>query len=203
MNPFRGLLACLEARSKGLCLAVLLALQSALMPSRSAALEVDGMSFPDEYVLDGQKLVVNGGGTRLYSWLKVKVYSGVLYASTRSSDAQTLIQTKTPRVLFVKMRVDSKRSDAVEAWRYYLEHNCSKPCTVASNRWTPFLEAMADLKEGDTEAYIFTGSGFELRRNERSVVKISDAELASLILAGWLGQEPTTPELKKALLGRH
>lgn len=174
-----------------------------LAPMQAQAIEVDGMNFPDEYVLDGQKLAINGAGTRLYSWLKVKVYSGVLYTAARSSDAQTLINAKTPRVLFVKMRVDSKRSDAIEAWRYYLEHNCSKPCAVPASRWTPFLEAMADLKEGDTEAYIFTGAGFELKRNERSIARIADAELASLILAGWLGQEPTTPELKKALLGKH
>lgn len=166
------------------------------------ALDVDGLSFPDEYVQDGQKLQVNGKGSRLYSWLKVKVYSAVLYTPQRTSDAQALLTARSPRVLYIRMRVDSKRSDAIDAWKYYLEHNCSKPCNVPVSRWTPFLESMADLKEGDTEAYIFTAQGFELLRNDRSVVRLADPDLANLVLAGWLGREPTTPELKAGLLGK-
>lgn len=179
------------------------ALACALSFSTAAhAIDVDGLSFPDEFVHDGQRLVVNGKGSRLYSWLKVKVYSAVLYTPQKTQDAQTLLTTKSPRVLLIRMRVDSKRSDAVEAWRYYLEHNCSKPCNVPTSRWTPFLDAMADLKEGDSEAYVFTADGFELRRNDKPVARIADAELSNLILAGWLGKEPTTPELKAGLLGK-
>lgn len=178
-----------------------LVLATLLTAPAAQALDVDGVRFPDTYTHEGLRLQVNGKGTRLYSWLKIKVYSAVLYTTARSSDAQALLTARTPRVLFIKMRVDSKRSDAIEAWRYYLEQNCSKPCPVAPSRWTTFLDAMADLKENDTEAYVFTATGFELLRNERSVVSIPDPELASLILAGWLGREPTTPELKAGLLG--
>lgn len=174
----------------------------ALQPLSAFAVEVDGLSFPDEYTVAAEKLHVNGAGSRLYSFLKVKVYSAVLYTSQKTADAQALISSKSPRVVFVKMRVDSKKDDAVEAWKHYLKNNCSKPCNVAEARWQPFLNALATLKEGDTEAYVFTGQGFELKRNERSVVKIEDAELASLVLSGWLGKEPTTPELKAALLGQ-
>jgi hypothetical protein len=172
-----------------------------LLTTPARAVDVDGMQMPDEFMLGPQQLGVNGKGTRLYSWVKIKVYSAVLYTPKPTSDAQALIQAPYPRVLFVKMRVDSKRDDAVEAWKYYLKNNCANPCPVAAARWTPFLDAMANLKEGDAEAYIFTGKGFELRRNDAVVVRIEDAELASLILSGWLGKEPTTPELKKALLG--
>lgn len=173
-----------------------------LLPLAAHAVDVDGIAFPDEVTVDGQRLIVNGKGNRLYSWLKIRVYSAVLYTPQKSADAQALMALKAPRLLMVKMRVDSKRSDAIDAWKYYLENNCSKPCHVPVSRWAPFLDAMADLKEGDSEAYVFTATGFELRRNDKTVLTLSDAELASLILAGWLGKEPTTPELKAALLGR-
>jgi len=174
----------------------------ALQPFSAFAVEVDGLSFPDEYAVGSEKLRVNGAGSRLYSFLKVKVYSAVLYTQQKSTDAQALINSKLPRVVFVKMRVDSKKDDAIEAWKHYLRNNCGKNCTIPEVRWQPFLNAMATLKEGDTEAYVFTGQGFELKRNDRTVVKIDDAELAALVLSGWLGKEPTTPELKAALLGQ-
>jgi hypothetical protein len=173
-----------------------------LQPLPASAVNVDGLVFPDDYTVGAEKLQVNGYGSRLYSFLKVKVYSAALYTPQKSADAQALINSKAPRVLFLKMRVDSKKDDAIEAWKHYLRNNCSKPCPVPESRWQPFLNAMATLKEGDTEAYIFTGQGFELKRNEHTVVKIDDVELSALVLSGWLGREPTTPELKAALLGQ-
>jgi hypothetical protein len=41
-----------------------------------------------------------------------------------------------------------------------------------------------------------------IKRNGQEVLDIPDAEFANLVLAGWLGKEPTTEALKTKLLGK-
>lgn len=171
----------------------------AALPS-AFALDVDGLKLPDEFVIEGKKLVPNGGGTRLYSILKVKVYSAALYLPAKSSDANAILQSTSPRVVHLKMRLSTKRDDAQKAWGHFLDLNCKSPCAVNEARRAPFINAMSGLKEGDEETFIFTAAGLELKRNGTSVVTIPDPELAKLILSGWIGDEPTTAELKAAML---
>ena len=171
----------------------------AALPS-AFAFDVDGLKLPDEFVIEGKKLVPNGAGTRLYSILKVKVYSAALYLPAKSSDANAILQATSPRVVHLKMRLSTKRDDAQKAWGHFLDLNCKSPCAINEARRAPFINAMSGLKEGDEETFIFTSFGFELKRNGSSVVTIPDPELAKLILSGWIGDEPTTAELKAAML---
>lgn len=166
------------------------------------ALQVDGVELPDTISYEGQTLTVNGSGTRLYSFLKVKVYSAALYMGFKSSNPSEILSSKSARVIHLKMRVEAKRDDAMEAWAYYLKQNCNNPCKMNSQSQSKFLEAQANLKEGDTETYFFTAQGLVIKRNGQEVLDIPDAEFANLVLAGWLGKEPTTEALKTKLLGK-
>ncbi|MDH4395022.1 MAG: chalcone isomerase family protein [Limnobacter sp.] len=165
------------------------------------ALQVDGVELPDTFAYEGQTLTANGSGTRLYSFLKIKVYSATLYLPVKNSNPEQILASKLPRVLHLKMRVDAKRDDAMEAWAYYLKQNCSSPCKINPQSQARFLDAQANLKEGDTETYFFTAQGLMIKRNGQDVLNIGDADFANLVLAGWLGKEPTTEALKAKLLG--
>lgn len=171
-----------------------------MQPAR--ALQVDGVNLPDTFTYEGQTLVVNGAGTRLYSFLRVKVYTAALYMGFKSSDPAEILSSQLPRVIHLAMRVDAKREDAMEAWAYYLKNNCSSPCRVNAQSRSRFLEAQSNLKEGETETYFFTAQGLTLLRNGQQVLNLPDADFANLVLAGWLGREPTTEALKAKLLGR-
>ncbi len=164
------------------------------------AVQVDGVNLPDELTVEGQRLVLNGAGSRLYSFLKIKVYSAGLYVPVKTSDAQALLNAGYPRAVHLQMRVSSKKEDAIKAWDHYLTLNCKAPCMLTPERRAPFFNALASLKEGDEETYVFSSAGLELKRNGVRVAIVDDLELARTVLAGWIGSEPTTVELKSALL---
>lgn len=188
----------LQRRLRALCLGLVCV---CVLPA--GALEVDGLLLPDTFQVEGKNLQVNGAGSRLYSVLRIKVYSAALYTTTKTSSASALLQTTEPRVVHLKMRLSAKRADAVKAWDYYLNANCSAPCALPESARTAFFKAMVDLKTGDEESYIFTTSGLTIQRNGSRVASIPDPTLVRVVLAAWIGDEPTTPELKAALLGLH
>lgn len=165
------------------------------------AVQVDGMEFPDTFSYQGQTLTVNGAGSRLYSFLKVKVYSAALYLPVKNSNPDQILASKLPRVIHLQMRVDTERDDAIKAWKYYLKSNCNLACKSNPQAEAQFLDAQASLKEGDIETYFFTTQGLSIKRNGQDVLNIGDADFANLVLAGWLGKEPTTEALKAKLLG--
>ena len=169
--------------------------------SLAAALGVDGLQLPDTFAVDGKNLQVNGAGSRLYSLLRIKVYSAALYTTAKTSSASDLLQSTQPHVVHIKMRLSAKRADAIKAWDYYLNANCSAPCVLPEPARAAFFKAMADLKTGDEESYIFTTQGLSIQRNGVVVASMADLTLAKMVLAAWIGDEPTTPELKAALLG--
>ena len=165
------------------------------------ALEVDGLQLPDTFQVDGKSLQANGAGSRLYSVLRIKVYGAALYTTAKTSSASDLLQATEPRVVHLKMRLSAKRADAIKAWDYYLNANCKAPCALPEPARAAFFKAMADLKTGDEESYIFAANGLNILRNGTPVTSIADASFAKVVLAAWIGDEPTTPELKAALLG--
>ena len=169
--------------------------------SLAHAVEVDGLKLPDELMLEGKRLIVNGAGTRLYSFLRVKVYSAALYAPAKSSDAAALLNANYPRAVVIKMRTAVKKDDTVKAWEHFLGENCKSPCNLQEASKVQFLQSLAGLKDGDEEHYLFTSEGLELKRNGQAVNKITDVVLAKTVLAGWIGSYPTTAELKDKLLG--
>ena len=141
----------------------------------AAALEVDGLQLPDTFAVDGKNLQVNGAGSRFT-------------AARRPFENAPFCQTR-------------RRADAIKARDYYLNANCSAPCALHEPARAAFFKAMADLKTDDEESYIFTTQGLSIQRNGILVASMADPTLAKVVLAAWIGDEPTTPELKAALLG--
>ena len=166
------------------------------------ALDVDGLSFPDELTVEGKKLSPNGYGSRLYSLLKIKVYSAVLYTPSKTSDAQALLSASYPRAILIRMRKPAKKEEAIKAWDYFITENCKSPCVMEESRKNAFLQLLDHVKEGDEECYVFDSNGLELQRNKKIVGRVNDRELSKLVLSGWIGPVPTTEALKEALLGK-
>ncbi|MEN8664094.1 MAG: chalcone isomerase family protein [Polycyclovorans sp.] len=180
-----------------------LALFGLLLAAAPAAAEtvVEGQRFPDQWRLDsGETLQLNGAGLRTYGMLRFKIYVAGLYLPSPSRDAEALLQIDAPRLLHMVFLRDGSQADTVKAWEVYLQKNCPAPCTIPEAAWQKFQSLLPETVSGESQTYLFTSEGLEVSRQGQSLGRIEDPEFARLILATWLGDEPTSPQLKAALL---
>ncbi len=177
-------------------------LMAALMlPSAGFAVQLGGITLPDHWKLDGETLVLNGAGLREYSFLRVPIYAAALYFEKRETKARVLLETHSPIVIHLKMLRDVSRADSVKGWQVYLNANCKSPCQLDSEALTSFTRMIPESKKQDEQTYVFSGGNVDVYLNNVKLGAVLNRQLARTILSAWLGDEPTTEPLKRALLG--
>ena len=159
-------------------------------------------SLPDQWPLDGNTLVLNGAGPREYGFLRIKVYVAALYLAKRDSSSEGVLDAKTAKVLHTRFLRDVELKDTLAAWDYYFEQNCKAGCTLPKAQIEAFKALVPVTVAGETQTYLFRADSVELLRNDKSLGKVEGAEFARLLLSTWIGEVPTTPALRKALLGQ-
>ncbi len=166
------------------------------------AAQVGKESLPDDWKLDGNTLVLNGAGPREYGFLRIKVYVAALYVAKRDASSPGVLDAKTPKVLYTRFLRDVELKDTLAAWDYYFEQNCTGSCTLPKQQIEAFKALVPVTVAGDTQTYLFRPDGVELLRNDKSLGVVQGGDFARLLLSTWIGEVPTTPALKKALLGQ-
>jgi hypothetical protein len=172
-----------------------------LAPSFAWAVKVGETELPDTWKLSEQMLVLNGAGVREYSFLRIPVYAAALYLPARQQNESMILKATTPRVVHMKMLRDASRDDSAKAWDVYLVANCKSPCMMNNEARQKFLKLIPDTRAGDTQTFVFREGELEIFRNGKSLGAIADLTFANIVLASWIGEVPTTEELKKRLLG--
>lgn len=173
-----------------------------LWPLATPAVEVAKEKLPDDWTVDGSKLVLNGAGPREYGFLRIKVYVAALYVAKRDSTTEGVLDASTPKVLHTKFLRDVSLKDTLSAWDYYLDQNCSGSCRLSKEKVEAFKALIPETKAGDTQTYLFRADGVELLSNNKSLGVVPGGDFARVLLSTWIGAVPTTPALKKALLGQ-
>ena len=171
-------------------------------PLVAAAAQVGKESLPDDWAVDGNKLVLNGAGPREYGFLRIKVYVAGLYLSKRDTTPGAILDSATPKVLHTRFLRDVSLKDTLSAWDYYFEQNCTGTCSLPKEQIEAFKALVPVTEAGDTQTYLFRSDGVELLRNDKSLGIVPGGDFARLLLSTWIGEVPTTPALKKALLGK-
>lgn len=180
-----------------LCLALLCS-----VPLLALAVQVGKETLPDQWTLDGNALVLNGAGPREYGLLRIKVYVAALYVAKRDATSLGVLDARTPKVLHTRFLRDVELKDTLAAWDYYFEQNCTGSCTLPKQQIEAFKALVPVTVAGETQTYLFRPDGVELLRNDKSLGLVQGADFARLLLSTWIGEVPTTPALKKALLGK-
>lgn len=172
-----------------------------LVPSLAWAIKVGETELPETWTLNEQTLILNGAGIREYSFLRIPVYAAALYLPTRQKNESAILKATTPRVVHMKMLRDATREDSAKAWDVYLNANCKSPCVMSNESRQKFLKLVPDTRAGDTQTFVFRGGELEISRNGQSLGTIVDGAFTIVVLASWIGEVPTTENLKKRLLG--
>ena len=170
-------------------------------PGRAAS--ISGYSLPDTFPVAGQALALNGIGLRTLTILRVKVYVAGLYLAQKSRDARAILASPGPKVVLMQFLHAASKADVEKQYREGEAKNCGHGECAQSDQ-ADFERLIAETPGaavGDTLTYICTQRGLRLLFNNKQVAEFANPSLANRILAGFIGPNPPSDDLKAHLLG--
>jgi len=157
---------------------------------------------PDQAVVDGTTLVLNGLGLRQATALRVNVYVAALYVAKPSTDADAILSASTPKQLVLHFVRSVGRSDLSKAWDEGFEANAKEQLAALKERIEKFKTLMADMKSGEQLSFTHKpGKGVTVDMGGATPGVIEGDDFAKALLSIWLGAHPPNAGLKTGLLG--
>jgi hypothetical protein len=147
--------------------------------------------FPASIEAGGRRLVLNGTGRRLYSWLRIEVYRAALYLERPSGEAEAILAAAGPRLVEVHYRRAVPLESVVAAW----EASLGETLPGAFRAW------LRPVAVGDVERQLFLADGVVLEGLGRPAARVGGAGFARRLLDCWIGQAMPDEALRRGLLG--
>src|SRR5262249_30981183 len=190
------------ARWIGRGLILLLGVLAACGARAADARECLKVEFPDQVVLDGQALALNGLGLRRATMLGLNVYVAGLYVPKPSADPAALLGAPAPWQLVLHFVRSVGRSDLNKGWDEGFTANAREQLPALKGRIEKFESLMTDVKSG--ERLVFShrpGAGLQVAVGGAAPGTIDGDDFARAHLSIWLGPQPPNASLKAGLLG--
>ncbi|HLE61241.1 MAG TPA: chalcone isomerase family protein [Thermoanaerobaculaceae bacterium] len=176
----------------------------ALAAVPAAAMELAGVTLPDEVTVGGATLNLNGMELRTKTMLKVKVYVAGLYLATASHDAAAIIAADEPKQVVMHFLYKKVEKDKLtKAWREGFANNFAAALPSLKARLDEFCALWPDMASGERAVITYlpdTGTRLELNGKEAGVIPGKD--FADAMFAVWLGAKPADAGLKEGMLGK-
>ena len=164
--------------------------------------DCNGVSFPEQTQVQTSPLTLNGLGLRQATMLKVNVYVAALYVAQKSTDANAILASNTPKKLVLHFVRDVDGADLKKAWDEGFMSNAKEQMPALKARIEKLKGWMADMKSGQQLAFTHKpGAGIEVDVNGAVQGTVEGDDFARAFLAIWLGAKPPNPGLKAGLLG--
>lgn len=181
---------------------MLAVLALAIWAAPAQAAVCKGVTFPDQAVVDGQTLALNGLGLRLATAFKVNVYVAGLYVPEATQDAQAILDSAGPRKLVMHFLRKVGAKDLNKAWEKGFADNAGDLLPALKERTDMLISWMSDMAAGQQMVFTFRpDAGLEVDVNGTVRGTIQGDDFARVFLSIWLGDQPPNPELKAGLLG--
>jgi len=169
--------------------------------SAAKAAELDGVFMPNEQIVSGTRLRLNGIGLRTYSIFHIHIYVAGLYLEQRSDSPDAILRSKGVKLLVLHFLRDVTAEEARTAWKEGFEQNCRAPCSLDPHDVQEFLAHVRPARKGDTIGLLFTPKGVRITDDGRLLGTIDDPHFANIMLDTFIGPVPPTYQLKRELLG--
>lgn len=170
-----------------------------------SATQVEGIELPGEVTVGSQKLLLNGAGLRVKRkfGLNFKVYIGGLYLASKSQDAKAIINSSDVKILELVFLRSIDAATLREAWSEGFEKNCQPNCDQARAGFDHFNGLMVDVQQNSRLKLTFAASDVtvDIKGKTSASGKISGEAVRKALLSIFIGEQPPTEDLKKALLG--
>ena len=178
-----------------------LLLAGLVLSGPAEAREVAGVQVPETLQVSGRTLRLNGAGLR--TRFLVEVYVGALYLEARSGDAAALLAADGPWAVTLVFRRDVDHQKILDAFASAFELNSPGQLERLKPRLEVFHAVLDDLRNGQTlRLHYLPGAGTTLTVPGGATATVDGRGFGEAILRTWLGEHPTDPGLKDALLGR-
>jgi long-chain acyl-CoA synthetase len=168
------------------------------------AADFGGVKFDEKITVGGQELTLNGGGVR--SRFVVKVYAAALYTAQKSSNAQTIINAKTPRRMQLSMLRDLSADQLADALKDGIDNNATQ---AELDSLKAEIDSLLGIMRGLKEAKSGQNIQLDFGADGKTTVSVNGAARGSVASEGlqkallkiWLGDKPIQGDLKRGLLG--
>jgi hypothetical protein len=167
------------------------------------ASQIAGVDIPDTYQIDGQTLVLNGSALRTLTFLHIKIYVAALYVPQKTNDPQAILASRGPKVVVVHYIHGGSKEQVESRYREGEMENCGDGgCDKALEADFERLVAAAPaVQPGDSTAFVVTDKGLRVSFNGRPLEHYGQPALGNLILSGFIGAHPPSPEFRAYMLG--
>jgi hypothetical protein len=165
------------------------------------AAQLSGVSVPTTQSVGNTTLVLNGIGLRTYSIFAVKVYVAALYLQQPSHDGNAILASGGDKILLLHFVRDVSVEKVRDAWRKGLLRACAAPCEIKQGQLSMFLNALWAVHAGEIVKFVFSPDGVHVYDDQETAGYIPDLEFARVMLAMFIGQHATVPQLRQELLG--
>ena len=185
--------------------ALLLAAALAAMPAL-AQTTVSGVKYEADYTLGGEKLQLNGAGTRIKAIFKV--YTAGLYLGKKANTAEEVLAAPGNKRLDITILRDIDSGELVKLFSRGLEDNMDKKdfskVVPSLLRMSQMFSDYKNMKPGDTFSIDWLpGTGTILTiKGKRFGEPFKEPEFFNAMMRIWLGPSPADWKLKDALLGK-
>ena len=164
--------------------------------------ECEGVTFPEQVQADGGTLTLNGLGLRQATFLKVDVYVAGLYVTKTSTDANTILDSNTPKELILHFVRDVDGAELSDGWDEGFENNAGNELQALKQRIDAFKAMMVDVKTGQRLGLAHKpGTGVRVDIDGTEAGTIEGDDFGRALFSIWLGHNPPNDDLKAGLLG--
>lgn len=170
-------------------------------PPHVQATQLGGVSFPATETVGNTTLVLNGVGLRTYSIFAVHVYVAGLYLQQPSHDANAILSSSGDKILLLHFVHNVSAEKVRDAWREGLLRECPASCGIKPGQLSVFLSSVPALHAGETVKFVFSPDGVHVYYDQQLAGYIPDPKFARLMLAVFIGQHTSAPQLRRELLG--
>lgn len=171
------------------------------LPLSALAATLEGVTLPDTYPAGGQTLKLNGIALRTVTILHVRAYVVGLYLAQPNRDANAIIASTSPKVIVMQYLHEADKSRVEAEFREGEQNNCGDGSCPKSDEadFERLITAFPPVKVGDNTTFIITSQNLQVLVNNKSIGTYT-ADLGRLILLGFIGGHPPSPEVKSGLL---
>ena len=166
-----------------------------------AQTKINGITFTDIYPAGKEKLVINGGGTRVKYWMDM--YVAALYLTAKNKDANSIIAANSSmaiRICIVSgLITSSKFTEAVDEG---FEKSTDGHPEKFKDQITKFRSAFSEeIKKSDVFDIVYVDGKISIYKNGKSKTEIEGLDFKKAVFGIWLGKEPADSGLKEGMIG--
>ncbi|MCW7551724.1 chalcone isomerase family protein [Endozoicomonas gorgoniicola] len=180
-------------------LAVLFA--SLLMSFTLHAKEVGGVPIEDQLIIDNQTLALNGAGIRKKFFMDL--YVGSLYTQNRTSDANTIINSKAPMAMQLDILSGMITSEKMASTiKEGFETATGGNMAPVRERLDKFIGVFNEkIEKGDRFIMMMVpGEGLMAYKNGKHLATVKGDDFGRTLFKIWLGEKPADRNLKRSML---